>query len=386
MNKFNFMDKELSHRRAGHLFRHLRQVTPGEGPVVILDGKPVINCCSNDYLGLSHHPLLRERSTEFMARFGAGATASRLVCGNLACFEPLEEKVARLKATEAALIMNSGYQANVAVLSNLADKRSLILSDALNHNSLIRGALLARCRVETFRHNDLSHLTELLARSRRQAWSRVLIVTESVFSMDGDCCDMDALVELARDFNAILYVDEAHATGVLGPGGMGLSVGKKVDVVMGTFSKGCGAYGAYIACSRRVQEFLVNRCDGFIYTTALPPSVLGAIDAALDLVPEMDAARGRIRENADYLRSMLQRQGRSTGASDTQIVPVMVGDAAKTVDLSAALEQAGIMATAIRPPTVPDGQSRIRLTLTALHTRRHVQQVIDAPGWGAVVP
>jgi len=196
--------------------------------------------------------------------------------------------------------------------------------------------------------------------------------------MDGDRCDVDALVELASDFNAILYVDEAHATGVLGPRGMGLTVGKKVDVVMGTFSKGCGSYGAYVACSEKIRQYLINRCYGFIYTTGLPPSVLGSIDAALDLVPIMSDQRQRILDNAGYLRSSLRKMGWQTGLSDTQIVPVVIGDEKETLALSAHLEKNGIMAAAIRPPTVADGQSRIRLTLTALHAQQHVQKVIDA--------
>ncbi len=382
MNKFDFMDAEIRARKTGGLYRRLRPVAAGEGPETILEGKPVLNFCSNDYLGLSRHPLLRERAAAFMARYGAGATASRLVCGNLDCYESLERKVAELKGAEAALILNSGYQANLAVISSLADRKSLILSDQLNHNSLVRGALLARCRVEIFRHNDLSHLARLLEASRGAGHSRVLIVTESVFSMDGDRCDVDALVDLADTFNAILYVDEAHATGVLGHGGMGLTAGKAVDVAMGTFSKGCGSYGAYIACSAAMREYLVNRCQGFIYTTALPPQVLGAIDAALDLVPGMAAERRRISDNADYLRATLRQRGWFTGPSDTQIVPVWVGGADDVLDLAENLEKRGFLATGIRPPTVPEGRSRIRLTLTALHTRAHVENLIDALGEG----
>lgn len=384
MNKFDFIDKDLDARKKRHLFRRLRPVSPESGPVVTLDGKSLLNFCSNDYLGLSKHPLLRDRAAEFMERFGAGSTASRLICGNLTCFDTLEKKLAQLKGCASALIMNAGYQTNMALLSTLADRDSLILSDRLNHNSLIRGALLARCRVERFAHNDPAHLEGLLAESRKQAYSRILIITESVFSMDGDRCDVDALISLAETFNAILYIDEAHATGVLGERGMGLTAGKNVDVVMGTFSKGCGAYGAYVACSEKIREYLINRCYGFIYTTALPPAVLGSIDAALDLVPVMDEQRARLHANADYLRSCLREMGWPTGASDTQIIPVIVGEEEKAMALSAFLEEKGIMATGIRPPTVEDGQSRIRLTLTALHTRRHVEQVVAAfRAWSA---
>jgi 8-amino-7-oxononanoate synthase len=381
-DKFDFIDRDLDNRKSRNLFRRLRTVTPQPGPVVSLDGASLLNFCSNDYLGLSQHPLLRERAAEFMARFGAGSTASRLICGNLSCFAPVEEKLAGLKGSETALIMNAGYQSNVALLSTLADRDSLILSDAFNHNSLIRGAMLARCRVERFGHNDLTHLKALLEANRNTA-SRTLIVTESVFSMDGDRCQVDALVELASDFNAILYVDEAHATGVFGPSGMGLTVGKKVDVVMGTFGKGLGGYGSYVACSKKVRDYLVNRCYGFIYTTGLPPAVLGTIDAALDLVPGMDDERRRIHENADFLRTSLKAMGWDTGKSDTQIVPVVVGNEDDTMSLSAHLEKNGVMASGIRPPTVGPGQSRIRLTLTALHNRSHVNQLIEAlKSWG----
>lgn len=378
MDKFDFIDNELAQRKARHLFRRLRTVTPEAGPMVSLEGKSMLNCCSNDYLGLSKHPLLRERADEFMARFGAGSTASRHICGNLSCFDGLEKKVADLKGSPSAIIMNAGYQSNIALLSTLADRNSLILSDWLNHNSLIRGALLARCAVERFRHNDLAHLSQLLTESRKKSFSRILIVTESVFSMDGDRCDVEALIELANEFNAILYVDEAHATGVFGPRGMGLTAGKKVDVVMGTFSKGCGAYGAYVSCSEKMREYLINCCQGLIFTTALPPAVLGTIDAALELVPKMNAERAQLHAHADYLRSSLREMGWQTGASDTQIVPVVIGGEKDTMALSAFLEDRGIMATGIRPPTVPEGQSRIRLTLTALHTRQHVQVIIDA--------
>jgi 8-amino-7-oxononanoate synthase len=378
LNKFDFIDHALEDRHARHLFRRFRSIAPETGPMVSLDGKLVLNCCSNDYLGLSKHPLLRERAAEFMDKFGAGATASRHICGNLSCFDGIEKKLADLKGSPSALIMNAGYQTNIALLSTLADRDSLILSDWLNHNSLIRGALLARCRVERFRHNDLAHLAQLLTQSRKKAYSRVLIVTESVFSMDGDRCDVDALIELANAFNAILYMDEAHATGVFGVRGMGLTAGKKVDVVMGTFSKGCGAYGAYVTCSEKIRDYLINCCHGLIFTTALPPAVLGSIDAALDLVPQMDAERAQLSAHADYLRNALLKMGWQTGASTTQIVPVVIGGEEETMALSAFLENRGIMATGIRPPTVEAGQSRIRLTLTALHTRQQAQQVIDA--------
>lgn len=378
MNKFEFIDAELKERGEKNRLRRLRTVDPDSGPVVSMDGESRIVFCSNDYLGLSRHPLLAERAAAFSDRFGAGATASRLICGNLPCFDRVEKKLAELKGTETALVFNSGFQANVSLLPALADRKSLILSDRLNHNSLIMGAALSRCRVIRFRHNDMAHLEALLEENRNGGYSRIVIVTESVFSMDGDRSDIDGLVALSRDFDAILMVDEAHATGVLGPHGMGLTCGKGVDIAMGTFSKACGVFGAYIACSEKIREYMINCCSGFIYSTGLPPAVLGAVDAALDLVPEMDAQRAGIHSKADRLRKALCAMGRSTGDSSTQIVPVLVGEEKEAMACSEFLESKGILASAIRPPTVPEGESRIRLSICALHTDAHLKQLIDA--------
>jgi len=343
-----------------------------------MDGVPKIVFCSNDYLGLSRHPLLVERSAAFADRFGAGATASRLICGNLPCFELVEKKLAELKGTETALVFNSGFQANISLLPALTDRKSLILSDRLNHSSLIMGAALSRCRVIRFRHNDMAHLEMLLEENRSGGFSRIIIVTESVFSMDGDRSDIGRMVALSRDFNAILMVDEAHATGVLGPRGMGLTCGKGVDIAMGTFSKACGAFGAYIACSEKIRDYMINFCSGFVFSTGLPPAVLGAVDAALDLIPEMDAQRAGIHSKADRLRSALHGMGRSPGDSSTQIVPVLVGGERDAIAFSGFLEARGLLATAIRPPTVPEGESRIRLSISALHTDAHLNRLIDA--------
>jgi 8-amino-7-oxononanoate synthase len=383
MGKFDFIDMELDSRVEKHRLRRLRDADPQPGPVVEMDGRRQLVFCSNDYLGLSQHPLLRERAAEYVRRFGAGSTASRLICGNLPCFGEVEKKLAGLKGTEAALILNSGWQANVSLLPALTDRKSLILSDRLNHNSLINGCLLARCRVIRFRHNDMDHLEQLLEENKDAGFSRIVIATESVFSMDGDESDIDRLVALSRAFDAILLVDEAHATGVLGPKGMGLTCGKGVDVVMGTFGKALGSFGAYIACSEKVRTYMINNCAGFFFSTGLPPAVLGAVDAALELVPRMDEARAGLHGRANRLRESLLRLGWSTGPSTTQIVPVMVGRDQDALALSAFLEDRGILASAIRPPTVPEGESRIRISLSALHTDDHLDQLINAfQTWG----
>jgi 8-amino-7-oxononanoate synthase len=333
-DKFTFIDKELETRQCLGRRRSLRTTVPAEGAAVQLGDRCMINFCSNDYLGLARHPLLKQRACEYVAQFGTGSTASRLICGNQSFFEPVEERLAALKGKEAALIFNSGFQANVSIIPALADCNSLIFSDRLNHNSLIQGIRLARCRIEIFDHNDPDHLRKLLKKRLGGRFSRIFIVTESIFSMDGDRCPLDEMVAIAQASGAILVVDEAHATGVVGPNGMGLTNGRDVDVVIGTFSKACGSFGAYVACSRKMRDYLINCCAGLIYSTALPPSVLGAVSAALDVIPGMDQARRRLHAHADDLRASLDRLGWDCGRSTTQIIPVMVGREADAMALS----------------------------------------------------
>ncbi|MBW2609974.1 MAG: 8-amino-7-oxononanoate synthase [Deltaproteobacteria bacterium] len=377
MKKNSFIESELENRRSQNLLRGLRTISPISGIEIDVDGRTMLNFCSNDYLGLSRHPLLRQRAAEFMEKYGAGSTASRLVCGTYDCFEQVENKIAYLKGSETALILNSGYQTNVSLLPALADRETLILSDWLNHNSIIQGSLLARCRVERFHHNDPDHLKRLLKENQDSGISRVLIITESVFSMDGDQSDIDALVKLAEEFQALLIVDDSHATGVLGKRGMGLTCGKNVDITMGTFGKACGSFGSYIACSKKIRDYLINFCYGFIYTTALPPSIIGSIDAALELIPTMEKERLDLLKKADHLRSSLHEMGFDTGDSSAQIIPVIIGDEEETLALSKQLEEDGILALAFRPPTVAKGESIIRLSLSALHTQEHLEQLID---------
>jgi len=376
-DKFGFIDAEFDRRIERRQMRQLRNVLPINGIEININGRNMLNLCSNDYLGLSMHPLLQERSFEFIQKYGSGSTASRLICGNYEFYEQVENKLAQLKQVEASLVLSSGFQANISAIPALADRNSLIFSDQLNHNSLIMGSRLARCKVKVYRHNDLDHLEQLITENKDKGHSRIIIVTESVFSMDGDIADINSLVALAEKFNAFLIVDEAHATGVFGHQGMGLTCGHNIDLVVGTFGKAAGSFGAYLACSKKLRDYMINCCSGLIYTTALPPSVLGAVDAALDLIPTMDRQRQSLLNNAEYLRKSFHEEGWQTGQSSTQIIPVMVGKEAEALALSKYLEENGILISAIRPPTVPEGASRIRLSLSALHTRDHIDRVID---------
>ena len=377
MNKYIFIDDKLGNRLSLNLYRRLKTVRPLSGVEVEVDGRRMLNFCSNDYLGLSRHPLLEERAIEYLQKYGSGSTASRLVCGNYDCFEMVEKRIAELTENESALILNSGFQANVSLLPALADRDTLILSDRLNHNSIIQGALLSRCRIKRFRHNDMNHLEELLKENRDNGLSRILVVTESVFSMDGDRSDIDTLVRLNEQYDSFLIVDEAHGTGVLGKKGMGPTCGKNVDMVMGTMGKALGSFGAYIACSEKTREYLINFCYGLIYSTALPPSVIGSIDAALELIPTMDKERRDLFRKAALFRSSLNELGYDTGKSTTQIIPVILGDEKNALELSKWLEDNDILAMTFRYPTVAPGESRIRLSLSALHTQEHLERVVD---------
>ena len=321
-----------------------------------------------------------------------GSGASRLVRGTFEAHAAVEAKLAALKGTEAALLFASGWQANAAVLPALfaaGDAPAMVFADRLVHASLHHGCQAAGIRQIRFRHNDLGHLERLLAEHEGEPGRR-FILTESVFSMDGDQVDLDALTALAGRWNAFLYLDEAHATGVLGPKGMGLSGAApgRVDLAMGTFSKAMGSFGAYVAGSRALIDHLINACSGFIFTTAPPPSVLGAIDAALDLVPGLDAERAHLQRLAARLRAGLREAGIDTLASTTQIVPAVVGEEASALEAARRLEADGLLAVAIRPPTVPRGSSRLRLALSAAHSEADIDRLATSisAAWPARQP
>lgn len=348
-----------------------------------IGGHVVTDFSSNDYLGLARHPLLVARACDYAQRWGAGSGASRLVCGDLLPFGQVESRLAAGKGAEAALVFVSGFQANSSVLTALLDSRvlggePLVFADKLNHASLIQGCLAAGVRQVRFRHNDLDHLEELLA--RHDEGRPRFIVTETVFSMDGDRADVVRLKALAERYDAFLYLDEAHATGVLGPGGFGLAKGMAGPscLVMGTFSKALGGFGAYVACTARLRDYLINRCPGLIYATALPPAVLGAMDAALELLPALDQARARVLGHADRFRAAMAAVGLDTGASSTQIVPVVLGEEQHVLAVARALEAEGLLGVAIRPPTVPAGTSRIRFALSARHSDADIDRLIEA--------
>jgi len=374
----DLLRRELGALDAGARRRRLRALGMVDGRFHDARGRVLIDVSSNDYLGLSQHPLLKARAAEWAHCHGAGAPASRLVTGSRDITLAVEERLAAFKRREAALLFSSGFQANATVipaLANAGGSGTAIFSDQLNHASIIHGSRSSRCPVHVFRHNDLDHLDDLLGRYD----GRKLVVTESVFSMDGDRADLPALARITGRHGALLYVDEAHATGVLGPQGRGLASDcEGVDVVMGTLGKAFGAFGAYVAGSRPLVDWLVNRCSGFIFTTALPPPVLGAIDAALDLIPGMNAERAQVAHHAQRLRDALAALGIPTLDSTTQIVPAVIGTEADTLQAAARLEAEGFLAVAIRPPTVAAGSSRLRLAINSRLEDPELDRLLDA--------
>jgi len=364
--------EELADLREQGLYRSMRLVEGSQGRQVCLDGQDVLLLCSNNYLGLADHLELKRASMAAVERFGTSSGAARLVSGTMELHTALEARLAGFKRTEAALLFNSGYAANTGILAALAGKGDVIFSDRLNHASILDGALLSRARLVRYPHNDHAALRRLLEQHR--GVGRAIIVTDGVFSMDGDLAPLAELAVLKREFGALLMVDDAHGTGVLGAGGRGsvelCGVLEDVDIQMGTLGKALGSFGAYAASSRQIVDYLVNRARSFIFSTSLPPSVLAAAHAALAVVdsPEGAELRRQLRSNAEQFRATLQGAGFDTMGSETQIIPIRVGDAGLTMEFTRRLLEQGIFVQGIRPPTVPAGSCRLRCTVMASHT------------------
>lgn len=349
---------------------------------VVVDGKEVLLLCSNNYLGLANHPVLKEASIKAVEHYGVGTGASRLVSGTMELHDQLERKIAAFKGTERALLFNSGYAANTGVIPALAHKGDILFSDKLNHASIVDGCLLSRARLVRYPHNDMNFLRRCLAEHRGDG--RRIIVADGVFSMDGDMANLAELVAIKKEHGALLMVDDAHGTGVFGSTGRGtaehLGLSSEIDISMGTLGKALGGFGAFIASSHEIIEYLVNRARPFIFSTSLPPAVLAAASAAFNIVDSREGAdlRQRLAANAEYLRNSLCEAGFDTLGSETQIIPVFVGDAQKTMEFSRALLDEGVFVQGIRPPTVPVGSSRLRFTLMATHEESDLHCVMKA--------
>ena len=367
--------ERLEELRGSGLHRRLRLVESPQGPEVLLDGRPVLLLCSNNYLGLAGHPLVRGAAAEAAVRWGVGAGASRLISGSMEPHRALEQRLAAFKGYEAALLFGSGYLANCGAIAALACRGEVVFSDELNHASIIDGCRLARAETFVYRHADLDHL----AWGLRSAGERAsLIVTDGLFSMDGDRAPLEGLLDLARGHRCRLMVDEAHGTGTVGPGGRGTvaaaGLGGEVDLLVGTLGKALGSYGAYVCASAEMVEYLLNTARSFIFSTALPPPVVAAAQEALAMLEAEPEMVQRLGVNAAVLREALAAEGLPVGTSQSQIVPVRVGSAEQAMRLSEALLEHGVFTQGIRPPTVPEGTSRLRLTAMSTHDPMALQR------------
>ena len=376
--------QRLEELESSGLRRRLRLVDGPQAPTVLLDGQPVLLLCSNNYLGLADHPRLRRAAADAALSLGTSAGASRLLSGSMSIHFELEERLAAFKGTEAALLFGSGYLANTGTIAALARQGEVVCSDELNHASIIDGCRLAGAETFVYRHADAEHLEWGL---RRAAGRASLIVTDGVFSMDGDVAPLSELSDLARRHRCRLMVDEAHATGCLGPGGRGsvaaAGLTDEVDVIVGTLGKALGGYGAYVCGSAELVDFLVNSARPFIFSTAPPPSAVAASSAALELLQERPKRVEKLRANAAALRSGLLEQGLEPAGSETQIVPLVIGEADDAMALCERLLEDGLFAQAIRPPTVPPGTCRLRLTVMATHAIADLRRAARSIGTAA---
>ncbi|HKN94159.1 MAG TPA: 8-amino-7-oxononanoate synthase [Thermoleophilaceae bacterium] len=379
------INERLEDLRGRGLYRRMRLVSGPQGPRVLLDGKPVLLLCSNNYLGLADHPRVREAAAEAAMRYGVGAGASRLVSGNMTVHRRLESELSDFKRSQACLLFGSGYLANAGIVSTLAREGDVVLSDSLNHASIVDGCRLANARTFVYDHCDLDHLEYGL---REAAGRAALIVTDGVFSMDGDIAPLPEIVELARRYDTRVMVDEAHGTGALGPDGRGAvaaaGLEDEVDVVVGTLGKSLGSYGAYVCCDADMADYLVNTARTLIFSTALPPPAVAGALAALDLLRSSPQRVDKLQRNARVLRDALRDEGLECGDSETQIVPLVVGGASAAMAACEKALRKGVFAQAIRPPTVPEGTSRLRLAVMASHTSAELRQA--AKVLAAVMP
>src|SRR5271170_6726533 len=370
-NPLSFLTDQLDELRAKGTHFKLRVLDDEQAPLCTFDGKRVINLASNNYLGFTTHPKLREAALEATRKYGVGSGAVRTIAGTMKIHMELEEKIARFKNVEACVVFQSGFTANAGTVSAILGKEDFIVSDELNHASIIDGARLSRAKIKVFRHKDATHAEELLNEIKNEPGHKLLI-TDGVFSMDGDIGALPQLTALAEKYGAIMMVDDAHASGVLGRNGRGtvdhFNLDGRVEIQVGTLSKAIGVRGGYVCGSRDLIDFLYHRARPFLFSTSHPPAVAAACLAAFDILENEPERIDRLWDNTRYFKQGLKNAGFDTGASETPITPIIVGEAKTAHAYSAALFESGLLATGIGFPTVPEGKARIRTIVTATHT------------------
>ncbi|HET9305117.1 MAG TPA: glycine C-acetyltransferase [Candidatus Sulfotelmatobacter sp.] len=384
-NPLSYLTDQINELKAKGTHFKLRVLEDEQAPVCTFDGKKVINIASNNYLGLTSHPKLREAALDAIRRFGVGSGAVRTVAGTMKIHMELEEKIARFKNVEACVVFQSGFAANAGTVSAVLGKDDFIISDALNHASIIDGARLSKAKILVFRHKDIAHAEEQLASVKNEPGKKLLI-TDGVFSMDGDIGPLPALCDLAEKYAAIMMVDDAHASGVLGRNGRGtvdhFGMHGRVDIQVGTLSKAIGALGGYVCGTRDLIDFLYHRARPFLFSTSHPPSVAATCIAAFEVLENEPERMERLWENTRFWKKELGALGfdiggKATPASETPITPIIIGDGKLTMDFSRELFKEGVLGTGIAFPTVPEGKARIRTIMSATHTKEELEQALE---------
>lgn len=379
MDALSFLDQEIQNLKDQGLYRIPRVLSGEQKPVAYYDGNKVINLSSNNYLGLANDPRLKEAAIKATEKYGVGSGAVRTIAGTMDIHREFEEKLAKFKNVEACLVFQSGFTANSGTVSCILGREDVIISDELNHASIIDGSRLSRAEIKVFPHGDLEALEEALKSSEGR---RTLVITDGVFSMDGDIAKLPEIAKLAKQYGAILMVDDAHASGVLGKNGRGTvdhyDLHGQVDIQVGTLSKALGGLGGYVAGPQKLIDYLVQRARPFLFSTSHPPGVIAAASKAIDILMEEPELIDKLWDNTDFFRKGLQDLGFDTGPSETPIIPVIVGDERKTMELADQLFEEGVFAQGIAFPTVPRGKARVRTIITAAHTKEDLQQALDA--------
>ncbi len=379
MSKFDFLQKQLDQLKDRNLFRQVKCINSAQGTLIKMEGRDTILFCSNNYLNLAGHPEIKQAVRNTVEKFGYGSAASRLISGSMAPHIELETKLAQFLQKQNALVFPAGYMANEAVIRTIPQKGDIVLLDKLDHASIVESAKAGQADFRTYRRGDYVRLEKFLANNK---YNRKFIITESIFSMDGDTADLTKLVELKNRYNAILIVDEAHSFGCIGKTGAGLSEQQnlldEIDIIVATMSKAFGCSGGVVAGAKSVIDFLINKAKPFIYTTAPSPVNCGAALAALEIIKAEPQRRARLKHNADYLRGRLKKLKLNTADSTSHIIPIIIGDNKKTLDVSVQLFEMGFFITAIRPPTVPAGSARLRISLQCEHSKEQIDALCNA--------
>lgn len=380
VHELNYLKEEIDALKNAGTFRKLATLQGANGPVVMLDGKEVINMSSNNYLGLATNEEMKKAAIEAVEKYGVGSGAVRTIIGNMDIHEKLEEKLAEFKREEAAMVFQSGFNCNAGAIQAITSKGDLIISDSLNHASIIDGVRLSRADKAIFQHSDMEDLEKVL-KEKRENYKNCLIITDGVFSMDGDLAKLPEIVELAEKYNAMTYVDDAHGSGVLGENGRGtidhFNLHGRIDFSIGTLSKAIGVIGGYVAGSKVMKEWLINRGRPILFSTSLPPAAIAAATKSVELLMESSEYTDRLWDNAKFFKEKLGKLGFNTGKSETPITPVIIGDEAKSLEFSQKLFDNGVFVSPIIFPTVAKGTGRVRCMISAAHSKENLAKAVD---------